>query len=103
MRPSAALALLLAVAARTPAQNTRADSIAAAGAKRLDSLIVANSRTMTMGPAGLQGPGADFLSREIHDAQFVALGEQHGLKEVPQFAEILLRTVQASESFQFYA
>ena len=31
------------------------------------------------------GPGAPFLKKELSEAQFVAIGEEHGTREVPQF------------------
>ena len=34
----------------------------------------------------MTGPGADLLKREIAAAQFVAIGEEHGTREIPEFA-----------------
>ncbi|MFZ2752851.1 MAG: hypothetical protein WAZ48_05335 [Lysobacteraceae bacterium] len=37
----------------------------------------------------LNGLGADWLARESEDAQFVLIGEDHGMADVPQFATAL--------------
>lgn len=37
----------------------------------------------------LHGPGADWLARESERAQFVLIGEDHGMADVPQFATAL--------------
>lgn len=39
---------------------------------------------ISFGPDGLSGPGGDILRKEITDAQFVALGEDHGFADSPE-------------------
>ena len=39
---------------------------------------------ISFGPKGLSGPGGDILREEITNAQFVALGEDHGFADAPQ-------------------
>lgn len=46
-----------------------------------------------IGPDGrLTGPGADRLAEWMTDSQFLALGEQHGLRQVPRFVTAAFRT-----------
>jgi hypothetical protein len=37
----------------------------------------------------LAGPGAEVLRRALGEAQFVALGEDHGIRQIPEFAAAL--------------
>jgi hypothetical protein len=51
----------------------------------LTELLAANRYELTVQNGEMDGPGAAFLKREISAAQFVAIGEEHGTREVPQF------------------
>lgn len=42
----------------------------------------------------IAGDGANLLTEAVHDAQFVFLGEDHGLAQVAQFADALFATLQ---------
>lgn len=51
----------------------------------LVNLLQANRYQLTVQDGEMSGPGAPFLKRELSEAQFVAIGEEHGTREVPQF------------------
>ncbi len=51
----------------------------------LATLLRANRYSLTVLGGGMAGPGAAFLKQEISEAQFVAIGEEHGTRQVPQF------------------
>ena len=69
----------------------------------LDSLVAANSRTIAIRDGHLTGPGADFLLAEGARAQFVALGEEHNVAEIPEVVAALLRDLQARAGYQYVA
>lgn len=52
----------------------------------LGGLLRANRYRLTVRDGELVGPGAPFMKKLIAEAQFVAIGEEHGTREVPQFA-----------------
>ena len=88
-------------AADAPA--SAADSLAVAGTARLDSLLRSNALPMRMTPGGLDGPGHDALLRAISGAQFVAVGERHGIREIPELVGVLLRELHARAGFRTLA
>jgi hypothetical protein len=51
----------------------------------LHKLLQANRYQLTVQDGEMSGPGAPFLKKELSEAQFVAIGEEHGTREVPQF------------------
>ena len=51
----------------------------------LATLLQANRYQLTVQDGEMSGPGASFLKKELSEAQFVAIGEEHGTREVPQF------------------
>ena len=51
----------------------------------LVNLLQANRYQLTVQDGEMIGPGAPFLEKELSEAQFVAIGEEHGTREVPQF------------------
>ena len=53
--------------------------------ERLAAAFQKHSYSIAMTEAGLSGPGADFLKQKAASAQFVLLGEEHNVKEVPDF------------------
>ena len=58
-----------------------------AGAQQtqLTKLLLDNRYELVVENGEMSGPGAQLLSRLVSEAQFVAIGEQHGTQEVPQF------------------
>ena len=51
----------------------------------LASLLQANRYALAIQNGDMNGPGATFLKKELAEVQFVAIGEEHGTREVPQF------------------
>jgi hypothetical protein len=58
-----------------------------AGAQQtpLGQLLQANRYELTVQGGDMSGPGAPFLKKLLSEAQFVAVGEEHGTREVPEF------------------
>jgi hypothetical protein len=69
-------------APQPPAEPSLTDGLAA----RLRE----NRQPIAFGPDGVSGPGWDSLLREASAAQFVALGEEHGIVQVPLLAGQLM-------------
>jgi hypothetical protein len=71
---------------------------APAAARAQDSLLVrALSRAampLTIEGGRLGGPGAAMLAGEARQSQFVLVGEDHGMRELPQLTAALFRAVQ---------
>jgi hypothetical protein len=74
----AGLALLLAVGGPVRGQN--------AG---FVETLQKNRAAITVQNGKLGGPGAELLRPALADAQFVALGEDHGIQQIPEFAAAL--------------
>jgi hypothetical protein len=51
----------------------------------LEKLLHENRYQLIVRNGAFDGPGAAFLEKELAEAQFVAIGEEHGTREVPQF------------------
>lgn len=66
---------------------------AAAGPSKMDRLIHDNRRTLIVRDGDFAGDGAAFLRAAIDGAQFVAIGEQHGTREIPDFATAVCRAM----------
>lgn len=98
---AAALSAISPTLARTA--DGPADSLAVTGAARLDSLLRANALPLRMTSHGLDGAGHDALLRAVAGAQFVAIGERHGIREIPQFAAVLLRELHTRYGFNTLA
>ncbi|NOT09807.1 MAG: hypothetical protein HOP28_16565 [Gemmatimonadales bacterium] len=75
----------------------------ATGANTLDSLLRVHSHAVSQRGGTFTGPGVEFLLGQLRDAQFVALGERHGIAEIPQFAGWLLDTLARRHGFRFLA
>jgi erythromycin esterase-like protein len=48
-------------------------------------LLSDNRYALVVQNGEMSGPGAPLLKRLLGEAQFVAIGEEHGTREVPQF------------------
>lgn len=57
----------------------------------LDSVLRENRRDLTFTGGTLGGPGAIFLESEGRSSQFVLIGEDHGIAEIPEFTAALFR------------
>jgi hypothetical protein len=51
----------------------------------LAELLQAHRYGLTVQDGDMSGPGATVLEKDLAEAQFVAIGEEHGTREVPQF------------------
>lgn len=58
--------------------------------------LTKGSMALRMNQGKLEGPGAEFLLREARGSQFVLVGEDHGLAEVPQFCGALFGELRTS-------
>src|SRR5580692_4799016 len=59
----------------------------------LATLLQANRYQLMVQDGEMSGPGASFLKKELSEAQFVAIGEEHGTREVPQFVRATCRAM----------
>jgi hypothetical protein len=58
---------------------------------------------LTVGADGLSGPGAAIVRNAVAKADFVLLGEDHGMREIPAFITALCRSELAPRGFRTYA
>ena len=106
MRPRLAFFPLLCVAAAAPLLTGwgLADASTTQPAPlRLDSLVTANSRTLRLRNGRLEGPGAEFLLAEAARSQFLVLGEEHNVVEIPELTTALLSALQRSAGYHYLA
>jgi hypothetical protein len=68
-----------------------AEQAADAAQMSLGTLLQENRLPLTVRNGEIAGPGAAFLVKELSEAQFVAIGEEHGTREVPQFVRATCR------------
>lgn len=61
------------------------------------------ARPIRLENGALDGPGAEFLRTATRDAQFVALGEDHDLHDIPPLTTALFRMLQAEHGFEYFA
>jgi hypothetical protein len=54
--------------------------------------LKANATELSIVEGRLRGPGADLLAREAQANQFILVGEDHGIREVPEFVGALFET-----------
>jgi hypothetical protein len=66
-------------------------SSVAAQQPALSEYLSHNATQIILTNGRLSGPGAELLKREASRSQFVFLGEEHGIAEIPQFAAALWR------------
>jgi len=74
---------------------------AAQAAIEVESLLQQSSYPIAIEDGALKGPGAAFLASAAAGTQFVALGEAHNNREIPQFATALFRLLHEREGFEF--
>jgi hypothetical protein len=72
--------------------------LAAGHAHAQDTALVrslsAHAVPLTLSDGRISGPGADLLRAEAGRSQFVLVGEDHGMRELPQLVSALFRAVQ---------
>jgi hypothetical protein len=73
------------------------------GARTLDSLLRSNSRMIRRDGDRFSGPGVAFMLSQISTVQFVAIGERHGIAEIPAFVGWLLDTLSSGYGFRYLA
>ncbi|MDB4916444.1 MAG: hypothetical protein JWM95_4088 [Gemmatimonadetes bacterium] len=69
----------------------------------LDSLIGENSHLLTSRDGRLAGPAADLLQRAAEGTRFVAMGENHNTRAIPEFTVGLFRMLHDTYGFQYLA
>lgn len=75
--------ILLSTAQAQPAPTPGTDSEEQYA--RLAGAFQKHGYSIAMTESALTGPGADFLKQKAASAQFVLLGEEHNVKEIPNF------------------
>ncbi|MBX7220313.1 MAG: hypothetical protein K1Y36_10245 [Blastocatellia bacterium] len=68
----------------------------------LGAALTKNAYPLTVEGGKLTGAGADVLHREAKAAQFVLLGEDHGMTEMPQLTAMLFEEL-APAGFEYFA
>ncbi|MBK8496863.1 MAG: hypothetical protein IPL50_19115 [Chitinophagaceae bacterium] len=69
----------------------------------IDSVIQKNSYVINVENEKLTGPAAEFLAKTAKDCQFMALGEEHNVYDIPIFTTALFALLQQSNGFQYLA
>jgi len=75
------------------AQTAEAQQTAYAQQTALVKLLHQNRYALTVQKGEMGGPGGAFIQNELSQAQFVAIGEEHGTRQVPQFVWATCRTM----------
>ena len=88
-----AAALLCGATTASPAHASEAPASAPAPAADAHAQLLARLREvaqpLALANGRLDGPGAAWIARESEQAQFVLVGEDHGMADIPQFATAL--------------
>jgi hypothetical protein len=69
----------------------------------LDSLVSANARSMSLDHGRLTGSGADWLFAEAARAQFLAIGEEHNVTEIPALITALITDLAPRAGYRYVA
>jgi hypothetical protein len=75
----------------------------AAAPSPLRQAIRRNTYELRRSQSTFSGPGFDFLLQRASDAQFVALGEEHNLREIPPFTSALFQALHERYGFDHLA
>jgi len=99
-RIASAVALCSAVAfvARKPTPNPPL-----VAEQLLDSLVAANARPLSIDRGRLQGAGAEWLLSQAAHAQFLAIGEEHNVVEIPELVTALLTDLEPRAGYRYVA
>ena len=69
----------------------------------LDSLVAANARPLSLDRGRLQGAGAEWLLSQAAHAQFLAIGEEHNVVEIPELVTALLTDLEPRAGYRYVA
>ena len=93
MRISITIAFAALIGALTPVAAVFGQQPAAAEDVSLATELARHKYALTLDGGKLEGPGAEFLVREASTAEFVLIGEDHGIGSIPDFAAALYRRI----------
>jgi hypothetical protein len=62
-----------------------------------------NCYTLSLANGKLEGPGMEFLAQNVRNAQFVVFGEEHSVKEFPQFLAALFSVLHKQDDYNYLA
>lgn len=68
-----------------------------------DSIFRAHSHTIEYREGELSGPGLQLLLNDTRRAQFVAIAENHNVREIPQLTTAMFRALQKTHGFGYLA
>lgn len=94
------LALFLSGAAF---QNTKPETDSNEQSQALAEALRQHSYPISLREGKLIGPGLDFLARKSTQAQFVLFGEEHYVKEFPEFLSALFVFLHEKQNFNYLA
>jgi erythromycin esterase-like protein len=67
--------------------------------KALSQALKQNSYSISLQDGSLVGPGMQFLARSTANAQFVLFGEEHNVREFPEFLTALFAFLHQNRQF----
>jgi hypothetical protein len=82
---------------------TFADSRGSERTPTLVELLRQNAYPLSEESGRLSGPGMEFLMKAAADVQFLAIGEEHNIKEIPQIASMLFGALHDRHGFNYLA
>jgi hypothetical protein len=85
------------------AQNPRFATDSEDQYKALAAALKQNSYSISLQGGTLVGPGMQFIARSTVNAQFVLFGEEHNVKEFPEFLTALFAFLHQSQQFNYLA
>jgi len=71
--------------------------------KALAEALKQNSYSISLQGGTLVGPGMQFIARTTVNAQFVLFGEEHNVKEFPEFLTVLFAFLHQNQQFNYLA
>lgn len=69
----------------------------------LEELLAAHTHVLELVEGHLEGPGAELLREAVAGTQFVVVGEQHLVREIPPFLAALFLLLQEQEGYEYLA
>jgi len=85
------------VASSREAERTRAYT------SLMDSLVTANAHLLVLRNGRLEGAGAELPLREATRSQFLVIGEEHNVVEIPELMTALFKQLQNAASYKYIA
>lgn len=103
LRP-VAVSLCIALPLARPAQQRPKFATDSAGQyQALAEAMKQNSYSIALQDGTLVGPGMQLIARGSANAQFVLFGEEHGVKEFPEFLTALFTFLHQNHHFNYLA